>query len=408
MGTTRTLALALLLAAGAVLVGGTASAVDSQNPTGRFLGALAAQGARAQGADPNSTPSPNLTWHGGPVMHSNTVYSIYWAPSGYSYQTGYSASIDSYFENVAADSGRKTNVYAVDTQYTDASGPAGYASAFGGSFADTHAYPASGCSDGTYAPVCITDAQLQAEVGAFVSAHGLPTGMSMLYFVFFPIGVGGCFDSTSADCTYKQYCAYHGWIGNGGPDTILYANMPYADQPSAGSACDIEPSPNGDDADATINVTSHEHNEAITDPLGTAWYDSIGYENGDKCAWTFGTQQGSTPHGAYNQQIAGGVYELQQEWSNLLSGCVLNAIVLPPQVTGYSPGKGRAGTTVTLTGKNFLGATQVTLRSVAALFTVVSATKITARVPAGVSGLGAWTVKTPGGSASSSPLFCAC
>jgi hypothetical protein len=125
VGTTRTLALALLLAAGAVLVGGTASAVDSQNPSEHFLGALAAQGARAQGADPNSAPGPNLTWHGGPVMHSNTVYSIYWAPAGYSYQTGYSASIDSYFKNVAADSGRKTNVYAVDTQYADASGPAG-------------------------------------------------------------------------------------------------------------------------------------------------------------------------------------------------------------------------------------------------------------------------------------------
>ena len=183
--------------------------------------------------------------------------------------------------------------------------------------------------------------------------------------------------------------------------------MSYADQPTAGSACDIEPSPNGNDADATLNVTSHEHNEAITDPLGTAWYDSVGYEVGDKCAWTFGTQQGSTPHGAYNQAIGSGVYELQQEWSNLLSGCVLNAIVLPPQITSYSPGKGRAGTTITLAGKNLLGASQVTLRSVPATFTVVSPTKITARVPAGVSGLASWTVKTPGGSASSSQLFCA-
>jgi hypothetical protein len=408
VGPKRTLVLALLLTIGAVLAGGTASAVDSQNPSGHFLGALAAGGSSAQGADSSSSPSPNLTWHGGPVMHSNAVYSIYWAPAGYTYQAGYGAAIDSYFKNVAADSGKKSNVYAVDTQYTDAHGPAGYASSFAGSFTDTHAYPANGCSDGAYAPVCISDAQLQGELTSFVSAHGLPTGMSTLYFVFFPIGVGSCFDSTSTECTYSQYCAYHGWIGSGGPDTILYANMAYADAPSAGSACDIEPSPNGNDADATINVASHEHNEAVTDPLGTAWYDSIGYENGDKCAWTFGTQQGSTPHGAYNQTIGGGVYELQQEWSNLLSGCVLNAIVLPPQITGYSPGKGRAGTTVTLTGKNFLGATQVTFRSVSATFTVLSPTKITVQVPAGVSGLGAWTVRTPGGSATSSGLFCAC
>jgi hypothetical protein len=402
------LVLTLLLSTGAVLAGGTASAVDSQNPAGHFLGALAARGASGQGADSNSSPSPNLTWHGGPVMHSNTVYTVYWAPAGYSYQAGYGASIDTYFKNVAADSGKRSNVYAVDTQYTDATGAVAYSSSFAGSFTDTNAYPANGCSDGAYAKVCITDEQLQTELTGFIAAHGLPTGMSTLYFVFFPIGVGSCFDATSTECTYSQYCAYHGWIGNGGPGTILYANMAYADQPTAGSACDIEPSPSGTDADATINVTSHEHNEAITDPLGTAWYDSIGYENGDKCAWTFGTQQGSTPHGVYNQTIGSGVYELQQEWSNLLSGCVLNAIVLPPQITSYSPGRGRAGTIITLTGKNFLGATQVTLRSVSAPFTVVSPTKIAARVPAGVSGLGAWAVRTPGGSASSSALFCAC
>jgi hypothetical protein len=76
VGPKRTLVLALLLTTGAVLAGGAASAVDSQNPSGHFLGALAARGGSAQGADANSSPNPNLTWHGGPVMHSNAVYSI--------------------------------------------------------------------------------------------------------------------------------------------------------------------------------------------------------------------------------------------------------------------------------------------------------------------------------------------
>jgi hypothetical protein len=403
VGLKRTLMLALLLTAGAVLASGTASAIDSQSPAGHFLGVLAPRGASS-----GASASANLTWHGGPVMHSNAVYSIYWAPPGYAYQSGYGAAIDAYFRNVGADSGKKTNVYAVGQQYTDGSGAAAYNSSFAGSFTDTTPYPASGCSDGTFAPVCITDAQLQAELASFVGAHGLPTGMSTLYFVFFPIGVGGCFDSTSTECTYSQYCAYHGWIGSGGPGTILYANMPYADQPSAGANCDIESSPNGNDADATINVTSHEHNEAVTDPLGTAWYDAGGFEIADRCAWDFGQQQGSTSHGAYNQTISSGVYELQQEWSNLLSSCVLNAVILPPQITGYSPGKGRTGAQITLNGKNLLGATRVTLRNVSAAFTVVSATKITARVPAGVAGLAQWAVTTPGGTAVSASLFCAC
>jgi len=75
--------------------------------------------------------------------------------------------------------------------------------------------------------------------------------------------------------------------GNAG--TLIYANMPYADQNKAGAACDIQPHPNGNQADATINVASHEHIESVTDPYGTGWYDANGYEIADLCAWTFGS-----------------------------------------------------------------------------------------------------------------------
>jgi hypothetical protein len=399
----RTLVFATLLAVGAVLASSTASAGGDQNPGGHILGAVKPRSAGTV----DVAGSPNLTWHGGPVMHSTSVYSVYWAPAGYSYQAGYGASIDKYFRDVAADSGKTSNVYAVDSQYTDGSGGAAYTSSFTSSLTDTHPYPASGCTDASFTSVCITDGQLQAELQSFIAANGLKTGMSTIYFVFFPIGVGSCSDSTSTYCTYSQFCAYHGWIGNGDSHTILYANQPYADQPTAGSDCDIESSPNGNDADATINVVSHEHNETMTDPLGNAWYDSGGYENGDKCAWTFGQQLGSTQYGSYNQAISSGHYELQQEWSNLLSACVLNAVILPPQLTSFSPGRGRAGTLVALTGKNLLGATQVLLRSTRATFTVFSATQIKASVPAGVTGLAKWTVTTPGGTTTSS-FFCAC
>lgn len=127
METTRTLVPALLLATVAVLASGTATAGDSQNPAGHFLGALKAQGS---GGMPDLGGAPNLTWHGGPVMHSTSVYSIYWAPAGYSYQAGYGAAIDKYFRDVASDSGKTSNVYAVNTQYTDGIGPAAYASIF--------------------------------------------------------------------------------------------------------------------------------------------------------------------------------------------------------------------------------------------------------------------------------------
>ena len=80
--------------------------------------------------------------------------------------------------------------------------------------------------------------------------------------------------------------------------------------------CDAGYHPNGL-GDATINVTSHEHNETITDENGNAWYDLRGYEDGDKCAWSWGAITGN-----YNQTINGHHYIAQLEYSNADRGCV--------------------------------------------------------------------------------------
>ena len=51
-------------------------------------------------------------------------------------------------------------------------------------------------------------------------------------------------------------------------------------------------SPNGNSgADGMINILAHEIEEATTDEDLNAWYDTRGYENADKCAWTFGATQ---------------------------------------------------------------------------------------------------------------------
>lgn len=94
--------------------------------------------------------------------------------------------------------------------------------------------------------------------------------------------------------------------------------MPYAGV----SGCETGQYPNGDVAgDSATNVTSHENIEAITDPLGNAWYDASGNEIGDKCNFNFGSPLGGSPGAQYNEQIASGRYYLQQEWSNAVSGC---------------------------------------------------------------------------------------
>jgi PKD domain len=58
----------------------------------------------------------------------------------------------------------------------------------------------------------------------------------------------------------------------------------------------------------------------ITDPLGNAWIDPSGNEDGDLCISTFGPALGGGAR-AYNETIDGGRYYLQEEWSNDNGGC---------------------------------------------------------------------------------------
>lgn len=261
--------------------------------------------------------SSNLQYNGGPVMHSDANYAIYWEPSGYSTTSTFKNIVGGYFGNVAAASGATTNDYSVTTQYYDGSGNIAYSASNGGSTVDTTPYPSSGCVSTSLGP-CISDSQLQTEVSKVVAAHGWPHGLGAVYFVYFPPGVTTCTDVTSTQCSGTVYCAYHSSMGSGS-STLLYANMPY----DGVSGCDSGQHPNGDTGgDDEVNVTSHENIEAITDPLGTAWYDSSGQEIGDKCNFNFGSPLGGASGSEYNEQISSGNYWMQQEWSNKASGCV--------------------------------------------------------------------------------------
>jgi hypothetical protein len=312
--------LILVVALVAAAVGATvalAGVPSPDNPAGRsgdILGIVPAFGASHNAG--HSGSGGNLSYHNGPVMHTNNVYAIYWTPSAtYPISSSYQSLINQFFTDVTADHS-VNNVYYSDTQYYDGGGAIQDASAFTGSTVDTNALPSSGCTD-SYTSVCLSDTQIQVEIDSVAKAHGWSRTNS-IFFMFTGKGVGSCYASSS--CSFSQYCAYHSNFNSTSGNT-LYANMPYADTVPA--ACDSNNSPNANEADATINVTSHEHNETITDALGSAWYDRRGYENGDKCAWNFGTQLGGSTGSYYNQVINSHHYELQQEWSNASSGCVL-------------------------------------------------------------------------------------
>jgi hypothetical protein len=338
----------ILLLAGLVL-GVTASSGAAGRPTrapilglvphARVLHALERPAAKRAGADDVSLKSnpctPPACW----VMRTNTTYAIYWVPSGQSVAAGYETDIDRYLSDVAAASGSQTNVYSVATQYYDSTGWISYQSTFGGSDVDTDAFPASGCSDGVDS-ICLSDRQIQSEIAKVIAAKNWPVGPDSLFVLMTPNGVGSCYDGLGQQCSSNYYCAYHSSFSlNGEP--VLYANEPYdATIPN----CDPGSSPNGNDADATINTISHEQNESITDPWGNAWMDPDGDEIADICAWQFGKPLGGTAGvDQYNQVINGHHYWLQQEYSDDGSVCRQHYVGLPantvrPVVTGVALG----------------------------------------------------------------------
>ena len=79
-------------------------------------------------------------------------------------------------------------------------------------------------------------------------------------------------------------------------------------------------------------------------------------------------------------------------------------VVPPPTITSFTPTSGGVGTLVTITGTNFTGASAVKFNGTSAVFSVDSATKITATVAIGTT-TGKISVTTVGGTATSIDLF---
>jgi subtilisin family serine protease len=75
-----------------------------------------------------------------------------------------------------------------------------------------------------------------------------------------------------------------------------------------------------------------------------------------------------------------------------------------PTISGFSPASGGVGSSVTITGSNFTGATSVKFNGQSASFSVNSSTQITATVP-NCSSTGTISVTTAGGTANSSSSF---
>ena len=72
------------------------------------------------------------------------------------------------------------------------------------------------------------------------------------------------------------------------------------------------------------SVIAHEVDETVTDPELTAWYDSAGAENADRCAWSYGATFPSGRAKA-NVHLGNRDFLLQTNWVNDRPGsCALS------------------------------------------------------------------------------------
>ncbi len=291
---------------------------------------------------------------GSPVLHASNVVAVYWDPTA-SYHGDWQHVIDGFLQNVGGAGNTLSDVFAVTAQYTDLTNqPAYNGMNFRGAYTDTSPYPGAGCTDPAplvggkvdkVGPItCLTDQQIQQHLQAFVTAHGLPSGLSTVYYLLTPPGVTVCLDgggakghcsdfTASAESVEHSFCSYHSAINpskaiNGDASTVLYGMIPWTaggtgdggfaaqDQTSAfwcqdggfdPSSKPIEkeetegtetphvqepnqvkcPSPDGycdtGLADLVVNQIAVEQQNIITNPMLNAWQDNGGNEGTDEC-----------------------------------------------------------------------------------------------------------------------------
>lgn len=273
--------------------------------------------------------TPPLLDHGGPILATEQSYAIYWNPGHLqngaptSIGSTYKALVQRWFTDAGATGVLKNNIQYPSNGHTPTS------TSFAAAWQDTTPFPVGHCTNAVTGVNCVTDTDIATLVQRQAQAHGIKSSMSKMFFVYTPKGEGSCFDGTCSDGAYTQYCAYHGSI-NVGTTHLIYADMPWQTAPNSAYNCygtaayGTQTYPSGNvAADAVVNVTSHEQNEAITDPLvnvNSAWYDSAGYENGDECAWEFAP----TTTGGGDVYVNGHAYSVQMEASNQARNCVIS------------------------------------------------------------------------------------
>jgi hypothetical protein len=119
-----------------------------------------------------------------------------------------------------------------------------------------------------------------------------------------------------------NFCGYHSAFIN--QNTIIKYGFVGDPSASLGSCISqIVVSPNGNVlADGMASVVAHELVEPISDPQGYSWYDQAGFENADKCAFTYGAVVKAADGSFSNITIGSRRYLIQQNVAANSNLCV--------------------------------------------------------------------------------------
>ena len=236
------------------------------------------------------TRSPLMTYHGGKIMPTANIQSIFWGSSWTSSDPKITG-LDSFYRGFSGSNYAKTS-----DEYTGPNGTSvGPTTVFAGHVIDTTAV--SGINGGNNATAVL------AEVCKMVNNLD-PTGNG-----YYPV-------YTDQKRGNAGFCAWHsqGTCGNTTVQFAFFFNL------DGDAGCDPVDKTTGNSQGlaALANVSAHELSEARTDPGNPgAWYDSSGSENGDKCAWTFGAPSVTfTYTDSITQKQVSNNWKLQGEWSN--------------------------------------------------------------------------------------------
>jgi hypothetical protein len=279
--------------------------------------------------DTPSGGSPPVLYGGGPVMHAVTTHIIAWAPTGFSFPSGYVSGYAQYLSDLSHDLSYSSNVSSVLAQYVDASGSPLTSLTNAAPISDTDPYPASGCQV-SGAGVCLTEVQVLAEAASQIARYGLSSGLNQSYILMLPPGVDSCYDANATECEGQAFCAYHTAFPLG-KNAISYTTLtlvPYTGSSYNNTAghCELPTEPGPADISPEVialeSIGTHELFESATDPMiGSGYIDSTGYEIADECEFAYGPESSATPSGFYNQLLNGSQYLIQQMWSDQDNGC---------------------------------------------------------------------------------------